>query len=325
MNPTGAPLTFWPVEASATAAETDHLLLAFTAVTLLLTVPIFVAITWFAIRYREGKVANREHRQDRNYFIEISWMLIPFGLTLIFFAWGARMFDTQQHPPADAMQINAVGRQWMWKFQHPTGQAEINNLHVPLGEPVEINLISQDVIHSLYIPALRIQMEALPDRYTHLWFTANRAGTYHLYCAEYCGTDHSKMNGMIIIMQPADFQTWLGQAGSDDTLAAEGKTLFSAYGCSGCHLRGSDVRAPPLAGLYGSPVPMVVGGTIIADAAYIHDKIRDPDRHPIAGYKQVMPSFATLPEGEIAALVAYIKSIGPQTAAADSQAGEQTP
>ena len=313
-----ASLSLWPQAASASAVETDHLILLFTVLTLLLVVPVFVAISIFAIRYRDGARVVRVRVENRDRMLELTWMIIPFALTLIFFAWGARLFDTHRHAPANAMTIQAIGRQWMWKFQHPGGQAEINNLHVPVGEPVLINMISQDVIHSLYIPALRIQMETLPGRYTQIWFKADKSGSFHILCAEFCGTDHSKMAGILTIMPPADYEAWLARSGSSKDLAAAGGRLFSTYGCSGCHDSGATVRAPSLAGLYDRPVPMQAGGSIVASASYIHDKIFNPDDHLIAGYRQVMPSFKGLiPEEDMTRLVAYIQHLG--------NGGEQAP
>jgi cytochrome c oxidase subunit 2 len=311
-SPSDYPLLFWPFSASQTGTHVDWLILAFTAVTLLLTVPIFIAITWFALIYRANRKADRTHTSNRNVKIELSWMLIPFALTLAFFAWGAQIFDGEKHPPANAMEIQAIGRQWMWKFEHPGGQAEINDLHVPVGQPVLITMISQDVIHSLYLPAFRVQMETLPDRYTQLWFTADRTGTYRLYCSEYCGTDHSVMDGTITIMQPADFAKWLTKAGSNQSLAAAGRRLFVANGCSGCHGAASTPRAPSLVGLFGTQVPLANGGTLIADETYIRNKILHPDQNQIAGYQQIMPSFANLiQEDELIQLIAYIKSDEP--------------
>ncbi|MDQ2804370.1 MAG: cytochrome c oxidase subunit II [Pseudomonadota bacterium] len=312
MNPADYPLALWPPSASASAAETDYIILAFTVLTLLLTVPIFIGIFWFALYYRDGRAVDREHREPRNAKIELSWMLIPFFLTLFFFVWGAALFDTHKHPPADALQVSAIGRQWMWKFEHPGGQGEINNLHVPVGQPVVINMISQDVIHSLYIPAMRLQMETLPDRYTQLWFNADRTGTYRLYCSEFCGSDHSNMDGLLTVMEPADYARWLQQAGSNQSEAGAGKALFESYGCSGCHDPGSTVHAPSLAGIYGRPVPLQAGGTVVADDTYIRDKILNPDEHKVAGYKQIMPSFkGVIPEDDLLRLIAYVKSLGP--------------
>jgi len=311
MNPADYPLALWPPSASASAVETDYLILAFTVLTLMLVVPIFIGVTVFAIRYRDGTKVNRSHTDKRDRMLELGWMLIPFTLTLIFFVWGARMFMDHKNPPANATRVEAIGRQWMWKFQHPGGQAEINNLHVPTGEPILINMISQDVIHSLYIPAMRIQMETLPGRYTQLWFQADRPGTYRIYCSEFCGTDHSVMDGLLTVMTPADYATWLAHAGSDGSLAEAGKRLFSSYGCSGCHLGTSTVRAPSLAGLYGQPVPMEAGGVVTADATYLRDKILNPDHNKIAGYKQAMPVFkGVIPEDDLTRLVAYIKQSG---------------
>ena len=306
------PLEIWPAAASASAVETDHLIFLFSLLTLLLVVPVFLAITYFAFRYQDGAKVVRGRIENRDRMLELSWMLIPFVLTLIFFVWGARMFDTHRHSPRGAITIDGIGRQWMWKFQHPGGQAEINNLHVPVGQPVVINMISQDVIHSLYIPAMRIQMETLPDRYTQLWFKADRPGRYHILCSEFCGTDHSRMAGILTVMPAADYEHWLGQAGSTENLAAAGKTLFQSYGCAGCHDSGGVVRAPSLVGLYDNPVPMQAGGTVIADASYIRDKILNPDNHLIAGYKQIMPSFKGLiPEENLEKLLAFIEHYQP--------------
>jgi cytochrome c oxidase subunit 2 len=303
------PLALWPAAASPSATEVDHLILAFTAVTLLLTVPIFLAITYFALRYRAGRAADRKHGEGRDVKIELSWMLIPFALTLAFFLWGAVIFNKEQHPPADAMEIQAIGRQWMWKFEHPGGQAEINDLHVPVGENIMINMISQDVIHSLYLPALRVQMETLPDRYTQVWFKADRPGVYRLYCSEYCGTDHSTMDGDLYVMTRPDFAKWLSEAGNTQSLAALGARLFAAYGCAGCHQAKSGI-APTLAGVYDSEVQLANGSTAIADDTWLRNMIVNPDSVQIAGYRQVMPSFrGILKEDDLTHIVAYIRSL----------------
>ena len=307
----GHALDIWPAAASANAVETDHLIIAFTVLTVLLTAPIFIGFTWFAIRYRRGVKADRRHGEVRSSAIEMTWMIGPFLLTLFFFAWGAQMFMQHKTLPAGGLQIDAIGRQWMWKFQHPGGQSEINDLHVPVGENVTMHMISQDVIHAFYVPSLRIQMDVLPDRYTDLWFKANRTGSYHLFCSEYCGTDHSVMGGTITVMEPAAYQRWLGASGSDMSLASAGEALFQSYGCSGCHQGQSTVRAPSLVGLYGKPVPLEDGRTVVADDSYIRDKILNPNNNLIAGYKQVMPAFkGVIAEDDLLRLVAYIKSTG---------------
>ena len=308
MNGQPAALDLWPAGASASAVETDHLIWLFTALTLVLVVPIFLGITFFAVRYREGRLVNRRYREDRDRTLELGWMIIPFVLTLIFFVWGARMFVGHKHPPGNATVIQAIGRQWMWKFEHPGGQAEINDLHVPTGQPILINMISQDVIHSLYIPAMRIQMETLPGRYTQLWFKADKPGVYHILCSEFCGTDHSVMGGLLTVMTPAEYGQWLEQAkGTGANLAEAGGRLFAAYGCGGCHA--NEKRAPSLAGLYEKQVLLADGGSVRADDAYLRDKILNPDHDKMAGYKQVMPSFnGAISEDEMVRLIAFIKS-----------------
>ena len=318
MNGAANPLAIWPPAASASAVEADHLILAFTVLTLLLTVPIFLAITYFAFKYRQGVKANRQHSEARSSAIEMTSMIGPFVLTLFFFFWGARMFIDHKTLPAGALQVDVIGRQWMWKYQHPGGQSEINDLHVPVGQDVVLHMISQDVIHALYVPALRIQMDVIPDRYTDMWFKADKPGVYHLFCSEYCGTDHSVMGGSITIMDSSDYQNWLGRSGSATTLASAGEALFSSYGCSGCHQGRSTVRAPSLVGLYGRPVPLEDGRTIVADDSYIRDKILNPNDNLVAGYKQLMPSFkGVVAEDDLLRLVAYIKATGLRTGNAD--------
>ena len=310
MNGENNPLAIWPEAASHAAVQADYLILSFTVVTLLLTVPIFIAITYFAFKYRKGRKVDRRTSENRSVAIELSWMLIPFALTLIFFVWGAFLFSKQNNPPADALQITAIGRQWMWKFQHPGGQSEINDLHVPEGQPVVIRMISQDVIHALYIPALRIQMDTIPDRYTQIWFKADKTGAYHLFCSEYCGTDHSEMDGTLTIMKPADYEKWLTNSSSGATIVAAGETLFMSYGCSGCHRPQSTVKAPSLVGLVDKPVPLEKGGTIIADDSYIRDKILEPNTNKVAGYKQIMPAYkGKIAEDDLIRILAYVKSL----------------
>lgn len=305
-----SPLELWPAAASSVAVETDWLILAFTVLTLLLTVPVFVAITWFALRYREGVPANREASHLRSFLIEISWMLIPFALTLIFFVWGARLFVISKNPPPDSMTIQAVGRQWMWKYQHPTGQSEINDLHVPIDQPIRVRLTSQDVVHAFYLPALRMQMGVLPGRYTELWFKANRTGTFRLYCSEYCGTDHSLMGGTLTIMSQAEYQDWLTRSGAQQSAYAAGKAVYESYGCPSCHAPDAAVKAPPLAGLYGSDVQLADGSMVKADETYLRDKILNPNGNRRAGgHRQIMPSFAgVIPPDDLDRLIGYLKA-----------------
>jgi cytochrome c oxidase subunit 2 len=209
------------------------------------------------------------------------------------------------------MEVNVVGKRWMWKTQHMTGQREINELHVPAGQDVRLVMASQDVIHSFFVPALRVKQDVVPGRYESLWFRADRRGRYHLFCAEYCGTDHSRMGGWLTVMEPRAFAGWLNDNGGQGTLAEQGASLFRTYGCSGCHEPGGTVRAPPLEGLYGNPVPLSDGRVIRADESYVRDSILLPKSDVAAGYDPVMPSFAgQVSEEDLAKLVAYIQSLG---------------
>lgn len=310
MNGTLNPFHLWPVAASSQAAEIDRMVIAFTVVLVFLAGPVFILNAYWAWHYRHGRAVDRSYREARNLKIELSWMLIPFAFALVFFAWSGTVYDTEFHAPPDAMVIQAVGRQWMWKFQHPGGQWEINDLHVPVGSNVRINIQAQDVVHALYIPALRVQMDAIPGRPTMLWFRADRVGAYHLFCSELCGVDHSVMDGVLYVMTPAAFQAWLRHATTSGTLAAAGKKLFTSYGCSGCHTGGSSVRAPSLEGVYGRPVPLQNGQVMTADDAYLRDSILFPKKHIVAGYKSQMPSYNhKIPESDLVQLIEYIKSL----------------
>ncbi|MGV0818212.1 cytochrome c oxidase subunit II [Martelella sp. AMO21009] len=303
-------IAFWPESASAYSGRIDLLMWVFTALVVALSAPVFVLIAYYAWKYRAGRKADRSDRVNRNTLLEISWALIPFILIVILFVWSTRMFFTVHQPPPDAMEINVVAKQWMWKFEHAGGQREIDELHVPVGEPVRLSMASQDVIHSLYIPALRLKQDVVPGRYTSLWFTADKPGIYALACAEFCGADHSEMTGRFIVMEKPAFAAWLEQSGTDASLAAEGEKLFRSNGCSGCHGPAATVKAPDLEGLYGSPVPLADGSIVTADDQYIRDSILLPQSEIAAGYPPIMPTFKNvLSEDEVMKLVAYIKSL----------------
>jgi cytochrome c oxidase subunit 2 len=301
---------FFPAEASGYAGDVDLLLVAFTVMMIALSAPVFIVMAIFAVKYRRGRPADRRHPVDQSIGLETSWAVVPFVLLLGFYVWATWLFvDLHRNPPG-ALEIDVVAKQWMWKFQHPGGQREINTLHVPVGQAVTLTMASQDVIHSLFIPALRIKQDVVPGRYTTLSFTADRPGTWRLACAEFCGTDHSLMAGSFVALTPADYAAWLRESSTDMTLAAAGEALFRTHGCSGCHGSAATVHAPPLEGLYGAPVPLE-GGTIVrADKEYIRDSILLPQKQVAAGYPPIMPTFANqLGEEEVQELVAYIQSL----------------
>ncbi len=305
-----AILRIWPQAASAYAKDLDWLIFGFTGMMMIFVLPVFVLLVVFSFRYRMGIKVPRDHRPRGSRNVELTWIALPFIGAMIVYVASAKLYYYVRTPPADALEIQVVAKQWMWKFQHPGGQREINTLHVPAGRPVRLNMISQDVIHSLYFPALRIKQDLLPGRYTDLWFEADQTGTFDAYCAEYCGTDHSRMLARLII-QPADeYQQWLQQAGDSHSLASEGELLFRQFGCSGCHGPANVAHAPPLTGLYGRRVQLADGTEVLADQAYIRDSILLPQKQIVAGFEPIMPSFANvLDEEAVLRLVAYIRSL----------------
>ncbi|HEU4625402.1 MAG TPA: cytochrome c oxidase subunit II [Steroidobacteraceae bacterium] len=305
----------WTPAASPLAGKVDVLLGALTALTGGVAVTIIALIIVFCLRYRHNTKADRtrapadqRHRATRR--IELAWTIIPLLLFLGVFVWAADLYYQQHAPPPDAQQVFIVAKQWMWKVQHADGRREIDQLHVPRGYPIKLVMTSQDVIHSFFVPAFRTKQDVLPGRYTTLWFTAERAGRFHLFCTEYCGTDHSRMTGDIVVMEPEEYTRWLASGPAQQTLAARGEQLFRTLGCSGCHGASATVHAPPLESLYGRPVALASGGTVIADELYIRDSILIPTKDVAAGYSPIMPSFAgQVSEEQILELIAYIESL----------------
>lgn len=300
----------FPQEASQTAVQVDRLVWFMVAISLFFTIIIFGAILWFIIRYRRRSPYERPAAIHGNIGLEITWTAIPMGLTIIMFIWGAKVFVMAHRPPDNAMEIFVIGKQWMWKVQHPEGRREINMLHVPMGEPVELTLTSQDVVHDFSIPDFRVKQDVLPGMYTHEWFVPTRIGEYHLYCDQYCGAKHAEMAGTVVVSSPADYQRWLAGDLSAEPPAVAGQKIFTLYGCNTCHGQ----YAPTLAGLYGTPVEVIdehgVRRTVVADEAYIRESILYPNAKLVVGYPNRMPSFkSTLSEEQVLDLVEYIKSL----------------
>jgi cytochrome c oxidase subunit 2 len=301
----------FPPEASQVARQTDLLYWGLIILSTLTMLVVFVPMVYFLFKYRRGRKADRRPVRLPQNAMEITWTLIPVIVFTGLFAWGANVYWTIERPPKDAMAIDVVGKQWMWKIQHPEGNREIDELHVPLGRMIRITLASQDVIHSFFLPAFRIKQDAVPGRFTTLWFKADKLGTFHLFCSEYCGTHHSKMVGSVIVMTPPDYQEWLMKGSPGSTLAQEGEQLFRQYGCSGCHVNSTTVRAPPLDGLFGRTVPLQNGQLVTADDAYLRDSILLPARDIAAGYTNDMPSFkGRISEDDLMKVIAYIRSLG---------------
>jgi cytochrome c oxidase subunit 2 len=301
----------FPQEASTSAAQVDHLYLSLTAFSVVICAIVFLPMILFLFRYRRGHRANRSPLRISTLKIEVTWTLISFVLAMGMFAWGARVYFDVEVPPRDALEINVVGKQWMWKIQHQEGIREIDELHIPVGRSVKLTLGSEDVIHSFFVPEFRVKQDVVPGRFTTEWFKATRVGDYHIFCSQYCGTDHSRMIGTVHVMKPADYQAWLNRNTAGDTLAQSGAKLFRTLGCSGCHMGSSVVKAPRLEGLYGTLVPLADGRFVRADDKYIRDCILLPETQYVAGYPPVMPSFRNrIKEEELFQLIAYIKSLG---------------
>ncbi|MBA3943324.1 MAG: cytochrome c oxidase subunit II [Herpetosiphonaceae bacterium] len=299
-----------PDQASTHATQVDRLGIALLGLSLMFAIPVCFLIVFFSIKYRRGSPADRSNPPNNILVLEWAWMILPLILALGIFTWAALLFFDLSRPPANALNIDVVAKQWMWKVQHAEGRAEINELHVPIGRPIKLTMTSQDVIHDFSVPAFRVKHDVLPNRYTTLWFQPTKTGTFHLFCMEYCGTDHSIMGGDVVVMSATDFEQWLNMGTLNASEAAAGQRLFRQYGCSGCHGPSAAVHAPSLAGLYGKSVPLSDGSFVLADAQYIHDSIYLPNKQIAAGYPAIMPSFkGQLSEDQVLQLVEYIKSL----------------
>lgn len=285
------------------------------------TALIFLGVTVFAIRYRRRHPNENAYQVHGSVPLELTWTFVPLLISLTMFVWAAHLYFEYGHPPADATEMFVTGRQWMFWMQHPEGVREINELHVPVGAPVKLTMTSEDVIHSFYIPAFRLKHDVLPGRYTSIWFTATKAGRYHLFCAEYCGTQHSGMNGWVYVMEPEVYQEWLS-GGAGESMASQGEKLFAQSGCSSCHRLDQQGRCPILLNVYGSKVELRGGSTITADDAYIRESILNPSAKIVNGFDNIMPSFqGQLTEQNILQLTAYIRTLSKQTAQPSMQPG----
>jgi cytochrome c oxidase subunit 2 len=329
-------LRFFPEQASSVAHRVDALYFYLVGISVFFSTLIFIVVIYFAIKYRRRSEDEPPPQPIPDYLpFEITWIVVPLILVMIAFFWGANVFFALARPPQDALEIFVVGRQWMWKFQHPDGQREINSLHVPVGLPVKLTMASEDVIHSFFVPAFRVKHDVVPGYYTTVWFEATKAGTYHLFCAEYCGTQHSGMIGRLVALEPKEYEAWLSgamaaragitapQAGlelPEGSPAAEGRKLFMDLGCQVCHRTDRQGIGPVLVGLFGGEVRLDTGQTVIVDENYLRESILNPPVKVAAGFRPLMPPFAgRVNEEQIMQLIAYIKSLGGKTAARETK------
>jgi len=304
---------FFPEQASTISSQVDNIYFVLITLSLAFAVPVAGLIVFFAIRYRKGTNVNRTKLITEDFRLEFAWSFIPFVLAMGVFGWAAFVYFDIKRPPVDTLDIYVIGKQWMWQAQHPSGKSEINELHVPVDQPVKLIMTSQDVIHSFYIPAFRVKQDVLPGRYTTMWFEATKPGTYHLFCAEYCGTEHAKMGGSVIVLDQIDYERWLSGGTTGESLAMAGERLFQARGCTSCHGVGAGgERGPSLVGLFGQEVALQDGRTVVADEAYLRESIVNPQAKVVAGYRPIMPTYdGIISEEGLIQLVAYIKSLEP--------------
>jgi cytochrome c oxidase subunit 2 len=298
-----------PPTASSEAARVDNFFYFMVALCGSVALLIAVLIVYFVVKYRRRTPNQIAISGGSSRLLEVGWTLIPLAIFIFIFYWGAEIYFSNTRTPVDSLEVDVVGKQWMWKFQHPGGQREIDTLHVPVGQPVKLTVTSQDVIHSFFVPAFRIHLDAVPGRYRTIWFRPTQVGSFHLFCSQYCGTQHSGMVGEIVVMQPEDYAHWLAAA-PEGSMASEGEKLFRQLACNACHTGDSAARAPYLEDLYGREVSLQNGSTVTADDNYIRESIVNPEARIVAGYKPIMPTFqGRIDEEQLMQLVAFIKSL----------------
>jgi cytochrome c oxidase subunit 2 len=299
----------FPAEASTISPWVDALYFFLLLMTVFGVVLVGVLITVFSVRYRRER--NPEATQiEGSTIMEATWTIIPLAIFLLVFVWGALLYFRIYDPPTNAMNIYVVGKQWMWKAEHPGGQHEINALHVPTGKPIQLTMISADVFHSFSLPDFRVKREVIPGRYTTVWFEATQPGTYHIFCTQYCGTQHSGMVGDITVLTPDGYKQWLQESTSGMSLAQNGERLFASLGCNQCHSGNAAARGPNLAGVYGSKLSMTDGSQVVVNDAYLRDAILNPSQHVTAGFAPIMPTYqGQVSEDGLIDLVEYIKGL----------------
>ena len=311
----GVPI--FPDQASTFATDVDALYFFIVAVSAFFAMVVAVSVVYFGVRYHRSHDRQTGARIEGSLPLELLWSVIPTMIAMVMFGWGASVFYHLRRPPDEAMQIYAVGKQWMWKFQHLEGQREINELHIPAGRPIKITISSEDVLHSLYFPAFRTKMDAIPGRYTELWFEATTPGTYHIFCTEYCGTNHSGMIGSVTVLEPAAYQTWLQGGGEGGTLAQRGARVFESQACGSCHLENGQGRGPSLKDIVGKTETLQDGSTVVVDDAYLRESILTSQAKIVKGFQPLMPTFQGLiSEENLVALIEHVKSMSPNATTA---------
>ena len=301
----------FPPQASTTAHQVDLLFAVLVLIAAFFSGLIFFCVTYFAIKYRKGSKASRANARTDYLPLELTWLIVPFFISLGIYAWASNLYMDMHVAPRKATVIYVVGKQWMWKIQHQQGNREINELHIPVGRPVRLVMTSEDVIHSFFIPAFRIKQDVLPGRYSTEWFQATTPGQYHFFCAQYCGTSHASMVGTVFAMEPAQYEQWLSGAPVGGQMSSTGAQLFQQFGCVTCHRGDNTGRGPALVGLFGKTVVLQDGRTVTANEEYLRESILTPAAKIVAGYKPQMPTFKNqVTPDQLSQLIEYIKSLG---------------
>jgi cytochrome c oxidase subunit 2 len=309
-------IPLFPQRASTIAGEVDALYFFLVGLSGFFAILIATLIVAFAVRFRRRHADEVGAQVHGGLLLEIGWTVIPFLIAMVIFFWGAKVYFVMANAPAETLTIYVVGKQWMWKVQHATGQREINELHIPVGRPVRLIMTSEDVIHNFSIPAMRVKADVIPGRFVEMWFEPTSPGTYRIFCAEYCGTQHSGMIGQVSVLEPAEYQAWLSGGESEGSLASAGEKLFADLACNTCHRPDARGRGPMLEGVFGHPVQLQDGTTVAADEHYVRESILQPAAKVTAGFQPVMPAFQGLvTEEQLLALIEYVKSLSsrPQT------------
>jgi cytochrome c oxidase subunit 2 len=304
-------IPFVPESASTISGRVDALYFYLSGVTLFFTLLISGVLIFFVVKYRRRSPFEIPRPIAGSHKLETLWSVIPLLIAMSMFAWGAQIYFEQSKPPQNASEIYVVGKQWMWKIQHATGQREINELHVPVGRKIKLIMTSEDTIHDFFVPAFRMKADVVPGRYTTEWFEATKPGTYHLFCAEYCGMNHSGMIGSVIVMGPSEFDNWLSGNSSQQSPAVAGEQLYQSLGCVSCHgANGEGGRGPALVGLFGRQVFLNTGQTLKAEESYIRESILNPQAKLVNGFGPIMPTFqGQVTEEQVLQLMAFIKSL----------------
>lgn len=297
--------------ASTTAHQVDILFFTLCAVCGIVAASVAGLLFLFAFRYRRRAEDERTPRITGNNRLEWFWTIAPMFVFVGMFLWGAKIYTSVAEPPPDAAEVFVIGKQWMWKIQHPDGQREINELHIPVDRPIKLTLTSEDVIHDFFVPAFRTKIDVIPGRYVHIWYHPTKVGRYHLFCSQYCGTSHANMVGTVFVMERDEYREWL-DSHATGSLADQGRQLFLKLQCITCHSANAEARAPVLEGLYGRTVNLRNGRTTVADEAYLRESILYPEEKVVQGWEPIMPTFkGQVNEEELIKLLSYVKSLKP--------------